>query len=220
MFIGHFGVALAAKRLAPKTSLGTLIFAADFLDLLWPILLLLGVEHVRIAPGIMRMATLEFIDYPISHSLIMALLWSILVGACYYAVRRHGRGAWVVGAAVFSHWILDFVVHRPDLPLWLHGETRFGLGLWNSAAGTVLAEVLCFGAGLWIYTRVTRPVDNIGVYAFWSLMGFILLGWISSIFAGAPPNTTGVAWGTMLLWLLVPWAWWADQHRQLVKTPY
>jgi hypothetical protein len=73
---------------------------------------------------------------------------------------------------------------------------------------------------LWIYTRVTRPLDNIGVYGFWSLMVFILLAWIGSIFAGAPPNTTSVAWGAMLLWLLVPWAWWAEQHRQLVKTAY
>ncbi len=220
MFIGHFGVALAAKRLAPKTSLGTLIFAADFLDLLWPVLLLLGAEHVRIAPQIMRMATLDFVDYPISHSLIMALLWSVLIGACYYARRRYAPGAWVVGAAVFSHWVLDFVVHRPDLPLWLHGDIRMGLGLWNSATGTVLAEVFCFGVGLWIYTNLTQPVDKTGVYAFWSLMLFMLLGWISSIFAGAPPNTTSIAWGAMLLWLLIPWAWWADQHRQLLKSPY
>ena len=121
---------------------------------------------------------------------------------------------------MFSHWVLDFVVHRPDLPLWLHGDIRMGLGLWNSATGTVLAEVFCFGVGLWIYTNLTQPVDKTGVYAFWSLMLFMLLGWISSIFAGAPPNTTSIAWGAMLLWLLIPWAWWADQHRQLLKSPY
>jgi hypothetical protein len=148
----------------------------------------------------------------------MALLWSVFVGCTYYAILRYGRGAWVVGAVVFSHWVLDFVVHRPDLPLWLRGETRMGLGLWNSAAGTVLAEVFCFGAGLWIYTRFSAPVDNIGRYGFWSLMGFVLLGWISSIFAGAPPSIKAIAWGAMLLWLLVPWAGWADRHRQVV-TP-
>jgi hypothetical protein len=178
MFIGHFGVAMAAKRLAPKTSLGILIFAANFLDLLWPILLLLGIEHVRIAPGITRMTPLDFTDYPISHSLIMVLLWAVFVGCAYYTVRRYGRGAWVVGCAVFSHWGLDFIVHRPDLPLWLRGDTRMGLGLWNSPIGTVVAETLCFGLGLCL------------------------------------------AWGAMLLWLLVPWAWWVDRHREIAAIPH
>lgn len=220
MFIGHFGAAMAAKRWAPKTSLGTLIFAADFLDLLWPILLLLDVEHVRIVPGITRMSPLEFTDYPISHSMIMAILWAILVGCAYYSIRRYARGALVVGFAVFSHWILDFIVHRPDLPLWLQGETRMGLGLWNSVTGTVVAEILGFCAGLWIYGHFTRPLDKVGMYAFWSLVGFMLLGWISSIFAGAPPNTAVIGWGAMSLWLLVPWAWWADRHRERARGPH
>jgi len=214
MFIGHFGAAMAAKRLAPKTSLGTLVFAADFLDLLWPILLLLNVEHVHAAPGITRMSPLDFTDYPISHSMIMALVWSLLVGGAYGAIRRYGRGAVIVGLAVFSHWVLDLIVHRPDLPLWLRGGTRVGLGLWNSVIGTLAVEVLCFGGGLWIYARLSRPVDKIGTYAFWSFVGFVLLGWIISIFAGAPPSTAGIGWGALSLWLLVPWAGWGDHHRE------
>jgi membrane-bound metal-dependent hydrolase YbcI (DUF457 family) len=135
MFIGHFGVALAGKRAAPKTSLGTLILAAQFLDLLWPVFLLLGIEHVEIAPGITRVSAMNFTDYPISHSLLMALVWSALVGGVYYGLRRDRRAAWVVAALVLSHWVLDFIVHRPDLPLWPGGQARAGLGLWNSWPG-------------------------------------------------------------------------------------
>ena len=128
MFIGHFGVALAAKKVAPKTSLGTLILGAQFADLLWPILLLAGVEQVEIVPGITRVSPFDFTDYPISHSLLMLLVWSVVVGGIYYALRRYRRGALVIAAAVISHWILDFIVHSPDLPLRPGGELRLGLG--------------------------------------------------------------------------------------------
>lgn len=116
MFIGHFAVAMGAKSVAPRVSLGTLIIAAQFLDLLWPALLLAGIESVRIVPGIMEATSLEFVNYPISHSLLAVLGWALLVGGLYWTVRRHARGAWVLGAAVVSHWILDLIVHQPDLP--------------------------------------------------------------------------------------------------------
>src|SRR6202007_32751 len=100
MFIGHFGVALAAKKLTPRTSLGSLFFAAQFLDLLWPILLLAGLEHVRIVAGITRMSPFDFYDYPITHSLLTAAFWSVVVGSGYYLLRRNGRAAWIMGLAV------------------------------------------------------------------------------------------------------------------------
>src|SRR6476646_10437956 len=135
MFIAHFGVALAAKKAAPKTSLGTLILAAQFLDFLWPAFLLLGIEHVRIVPGATTVSPLEFTDYPISHSLLMATVWAVLFGGVYYGLRRNARSALVVGTAVISHWVLDFIVHRPDLQLYPGSEVRVGLGLWNSLPG-------------------------------------------------------------------------------------
>ena len=135
MFIGHFGVALAAKRVAPKTSLGTLILAAQFLDFLWAFFLLRGIEHVRIAPGFTRVSPLDFTDYPISHSLLMATVWALLFGGTYYALRRNARSALVLGAALLSHWVLDFIVHRPDLQLYPGSKVHVGLGLWNSVGG-------------------------------------------------------------------------------------
>ena len=117
MFLGHYGVAFAAKRAAPRTSLGTLAFATQFLDELWPILLLMGLEQVRIVPGLMAANSLDFVSYPISHSLVAAIGWAILIGLVYFVIRRYGRGAWVVAALVASHWLLDAPMHRPDLPL-------------------------------------------------------------------------------------------------------
>lgn len=220
MFIGHFGVALAAKKAAPRTSLGTLILAAQFLDLLWPIFLLVGIEHVEIPSGITAVSPLDFTDYPISHSLLMAIVWSVLVGGIYYAIRRYPRGAWIVAAAVLSHWVLDFIVHRADLPLWPRGP-QVGLGLWNSWPASITLEVLFFGAGLWMYLSSTRAKDkdndkdNVGRYSFWSLIALLFLAWVSTLFAGAPPSVTALAWGGMTMWLTVPWAYWADSHCQL-----
>ena len=213
MFIGHFGVALAAKKAAPRTSLGTLILAAQFIDLLWPIFLLLGLEHVRIAPGITKVSPFDFYDYPISHSLLMVMVWSVVLGGLYYAFRRYPRGVWIIALAVLSHWVLDFIVHRPDLPLW-PGGPRVGLGLWNSWAGSISVELLIFGAGLWAYLDFTRARDSVGGYAFWALMALLFFGWVSTLFAGAPPSVTAMAWGAMTMWLTVPWAWWADAHRE------
>ena len=218
MFIGHFGVAFAAKKVAPETSLGTLILAAQFLDFLWPFFLLLGIEHVRIAPGITRVSPLDFTDYPISHSLLMAIVWALVLGAMYYALRRNMRSAWVVGAAVLSHWVLDFIVHRPDLQLYPGGSARVGLGLWNSWMATIAAEVFCFGAGLWIYLSCTRARDNAGRYGFWALAAFLFFGWLSTLFAGAPPGVTALAWGGMAMWLVAPWGWWADSHRAIAHS--
>jgi hypothetical protein len=217
MFIGHFGVGLAAKRLAPRASLGSLFFAAQFLDLLWPILLLLGLEHVRIVPGITQMSPFDFYDYPISHSLVTAGGWSVLVGVGYYALRRSTRAACTMGVLVLSHWVLDFLVHRPDLPLW-PGGPKVGLGLWNFWVLETSLEVLIFVIGCWIYVSVTRARDNAGRYGFWALIMFLFVGWIASLVAGAPPHARSMVWGGLSMWILVPWAWWADPHREQIAA--
>jgi hypothetical protein len=216
MFIGHFGVALAGKKLAPRTSLGTLFFAAQFLDLLWPVLLLAGLEHVRIAPGITRMQPFDFYDYPISHSLLTSIVWGVLVALAYFGLRRDARGAWVLGILVLSHWVLDVVVHRPDLPLW-PGGPKVGLGLWNSWLAGVGLEVLTFGVGIWLYLRTTKARDAVGRYAFWALMALLFSGWAASLRA-VPPDVKSVAIGSLFMWILVLWGWWIDRHRQVSTT--
>jgi hypothetical protein len=151
MFLGHYGLAFAAKRAAPRTSLGALTFAAQFLDELWPVLLLMGVEHVKIVPGLMAASPLEFTDYPISHSLLMAIIWGAGIGGIYFLLKRYGNGAWVMGLLVVSHWFLDLPMHRPDLPIYPGSAARVGFGLWNSVAATYVIEMGLYALGIAIY---------------------------------------------------------------------
>jgi membrane-bound metal-dependent hydrolase YbcI (DUF457 family) len=217
MFLGHHAAALAAKRIAPRTSLGTLIAAATLIDLIWPILLLLGVEHVRIAPGNTRLTPLDFYDYPITHSLAAVLIWSVLFGGAYWLVRRDRRGGFVVAAAVLSHWVLDWVTHRPDLPLW-PGGPKAGLGMWQSVPLTVLVESALFIGGVAAYVRTTRARDRIGSIGFWSLIAFLGVIYVANVTSPPPPSWQIVAWGALAAWIFVPWAALADRHRDRHRT--
>lgn len=215
MFLGHYGVAFAARRASPRTSLGTLTFAAQFLDELWPILLLMGLEQVRIVPGLMAASSLDFVSYPISHSLVTAVGWAILIGLVYFAIRRDGRGAWVVAAAVSSHWLLDVPVHRPDLPLWPGSRVLVGAGIWNSVWLTAVLELGILAVGLVIYLRYTRSTDCIGRWGLGALVLLLVLIWVGGIFGPPPPNEHALAVTTLGIWLFVPWSYWVDRHREL-----
>jgi LexA-binding, inner membrane-associated putative hydrolase len=215
MFLGHYAVALAAKRVAPRTSIGTLIFAAQWLDELWPILLLAGVEHVRIVPGLMAANPLDFVSYPISHSLLMAVVWGAVIGGIYGAVRRYVTGAWVVGLAVVSHWVLDVVMHRPDLPLWPGSATRLGAGLWNSIAASTVVELLLLAIGLVIYLRATRARDWIGNWSLAAMVGLLFVIYIGGFFGPPPKNERSLALTALTLWVFVPWGYWIDRHRDV-----
>jgi len=214
MFIGHFGVGFGAKAAAPKTSLGTLFLASQFIDLLWPCLLLLGAERVRIAPGITRVTPLDFEYYPISHSLLAVTGWALLFALVYRVVSRYPRGAVVVGLLVMSHWFLDLIVHRPDLPLSPGSNVRVGLGLWSSLAGTVVVELFVFAVGVVIYLRRTRAVDRVGKWSLWLLLGFLLVIYIGNLFGPPPPSVSALAWVGQSQWLLIIWGYWIDRHRR------
>jgi hypothetical protein len=212
MFIGHFGVGFGAKRLAPRASLGTLFLAAQFVDLLWPTLLLLGVERVAIVPGITRVTPLDFEHYPISHSLLLVVGWGLLFALVYGAIRRYRRGAVICGAAVISHWILDLIVHRPDLPLY-PGGPLVGLGLWNSLPATIVVEGGIFGAGVWLYLRGTAARDRVGSLGLWGLVAFLVLIYAGNLLGPPPTAVAPIAWVGQAQWLLVAWAYWIDRHR-------
>ena len=213
MFIGHFGAAFAAQRLAPAAGLGVLFLAAQFVDLLWPTLLLMGVERVAIVPGITRVTPLDFEHYPVSHSLVAVAGWGLLLGAAYYALFRKARAAVIVGALVLSHWVLDLVVHRPDLPLVPGGVERLGLGLWNSLPATLAVELALLGVGCWLYTRATRPADSAGRWGFVGLVAFLLVIQAANVLGPPPPSVAAIAWVGHAQWLLVLWAFWIDRHR-------
>ena len=213
MFLGHHAAAFAAKRLAPRTSLGTLVAAATLLDLIWPILLLLGLEHVRVDPGNTRVVPLDFFDYPITHSLATVILWSLGFAIVYWLLRRDARGSVIVALAVVSHWVLDFITHRPDLPLW-PGGPKVGLELWRSLPLTAVVEYGLFAAGIAMYVRTTKARDRTGTIALWVLVVFVALVYVANVLGPPPPSPRLVAIGALAAWLFVPWAAWIDRHRE------
>ena len=214
MFLGHFGIGFGAKRAAPAVSLGTLFAACQLADLLWPTLVLVGIERLEIRPGITVVTPLDFVSYPYSHSLIALSVWGILFGTLYALINRSRVAtAIALAAVVVSHWLLDVLAHRPDMPVTISGPTRLGLGLWNSVPGTIIAELTLFSAGVVLYARQTKPRDRIGSVAFASLVGFLLVIFFLNIFGPPPPSASAVAWSAEAMWLLVIWGYWVDQHR-------
>jgi hypothetical protein len=217
LFLGHFGVAFAAKKASPKTSLGTLVFAAQFADLLWPLLLLAGIEKVTIVPGLMPASPFDFASYPISHSLVAQLGWGALLSLIYFAIKRDGKSALLVGALIPTHWILDFIAHRPDMPVY-PGGAKFGLGMWQSIPLTISVEYILFAAGITLYLGATRSKDATGKWAFWSLVSLLGVLYPASMFGPPPPSVQALALSALAIWLTVPWAAWADGHRQSAEV--
>ena len=213
MFIGHFAVGFGAKKFAPRTSMALLLSAPLFLDLLWPILLLLGWEQAQIEPGNTKFTPLNLTYYPWSHSLLMSIVWAMVFALVYHLIAHYWPGTLAIWVGVVSHWVLDWVSHRPDMPLY-PGGPRFGLGLWNSIPGTVLTEIGMLAVGVWLYARSTRARDRVGKYAFVGYVALLLVLYIGDRFSGPPPSIADVAWtGILATVILIPWAWWFDHHR-------
>ena len=186
--------------------------ATGFLDLLWPVLLFLGVEHVRVSPDANAFLRLDLYDYPWSHSLATTLLWAALFAAAILLRARDLRAALVVGFVVLSHWMLDFLSHRADMPLW-PGGPRVGLGLWNSVGGTVVVEGLFFAVGVWLYFTATRARDTFGRVGAAAFVAFCVLIYALNVTGPPPPNASVMPLFGILGWLFPLAAWWVDRHR-------
>jgi hypothetical protein len=234
MFIGHFALGFAAKRAAPRVSLAVLGAATQIADLLWPVFLAVGIEQVRIDPGNTAVTPLDFVSYPYSHSLLLLVVWGILFAALMvrlkpdamhstaprpYVASAFRRTFVLMVALVVSHWFLDWITHRPDMPLY-PGGPKFGLGLWNSVAATVAIETAMYVAGLWIYIRSTRARDGIGRWGFWALAAFLPVVYVANIL-GPPPPTVSALWMSAAAGgaILVVWLWWVDRHRDGILPP-
>lgn len=217
MFVGHFALGFAAKKIAPKTSLGTLLLSVGFVDVLFPFFLLLGWEHVRIVPGITRVMPFDLYDMPYTHSLLMGVAWAAVFGGVYYGLRRYARGAWVVAAGVLSHWVLDFLSHRPDMPLGLAADSpKYGLGLWNSLAGTLIVESALWVSGVAIYVQATRAKDAVGKWSLIAFVGAFSLMYVANVFGPPPPSAEAFGWSGFVILALFAWPYWIDRHRVAV----
>jgi hypothetical protein len=216
MFLSHFAIGLASKRAAPAVSLGTLFLACQLADIIWPTLVLMGIEHVEIAPGITAVTPLDFVSYPYSHSLVSLMVWAALAAVVYRLIR--GRSAAtisivVIASVVLSHWVLDVASHRPDVPVFPGGGPKLGLELWRSVPVTMVVELAMMAAGVFIYTRVTQARDRVGAIALWSLVALLTVLYLASVFGPPPPSASAVAWSAEGIWLFVLWGYWIDRHR-------
>jgi membrane-bound metal-dependent hydrolase YbcI (DUF457 family) len=212
VFLGHFALAFAAKKVAPRPSLGTMVLAAQLADGLWPIFLLANLEKVEIAPGATAVTPLLFVSYPYTHSLVALAIWGVLLAGAYFALRHDRAGALWIMALVVSHWLLDLIAHRPDMPIWPNGP-RFGLGLWYSRPATLAVEFGLFAIGVWIYVRSTRARDRFGHILLWTFVAALVVIYVMAVFGPAPPNVRALAFSGLLGWLFVGWGYWIDRHR-------
>lgn len=215
MFIGHFALGFAAKRWAPRVSLAVLFGAAQLADLLWPVFLAIGIEQVRIDPGNTASTPLDFVSYPYSHSLAALLFWGALLGWIWRRTRPSPRVCVMIAALVVSHWLLDFLTHRPDMPFY-PGGPKVGLGLWNYVMLEKTIEIIMFAAGIAIYVRATSARDRVGRWGLVALAAFLFVGFLAS---GEPPPSVTALWIAALVLgvMIVMWASWVDRHRRAVE---
>ncbi len=220
MFVGHLALGFAAKRVTPRVSLAVLLTASQVADVLWPLFLALGLEQVRIDPGNTAFTPLDFVSYPWSHSLVMLIVWGVAFGAIYrMATGRNGRIFIVLAALVVSHWLLDWITHAPDMPIYPGGAT-YGLGMWNSVALTMIVEGIMFAAGLWIYLRITRARDAIGRWGFAALIALLVVVYAANAMSSPPPSVNAIIVGASIgAAIMTAWSWWADRHREVILTP-
>lgn len=216
MLIGHYGVAFGARGALDERrgpSLGTWFLAVQWLDLVWPILVIVGIEHLRITPSRDPFLNLTFTYYPWTHSLVAAVAWGVLFAAAYWWRTRDASSAAWLAMAVVSHWFLDLVVHVPDLPIYPGSAVKVGFGLWHSVAGTVALEGTLFVLAVAWYGARTQAIDSVGRWALWALVIVLAIIYAASLVGPPPPSTTAVGATALLLWLFVPWAYWIDRHR-------
>jgi membrane-bound metal-dependent hydrolase YbcI (DUF457 family) len=217
MFVGHFAVALVGKRIEPRIPLGTLVAAAFALDLIWPLFLLAGIERVRIDPGNTAFTPLAFEHYPWSHSLFMAALWARVATVAVRQTAAPPRAGLLVGAIVLSHWLLDLLTHRADLPVLPNDQVLFGFGLWRSIPATIFVEGTFLATALYLYIGSSRATSLVGRWGLGGMVALMVAIWISGPFVPPPPSATAVAIGAMGIWLFVWAARGVDRSRDWVR---
>ena len=219
MFVGHYGIGLALKKVEPRLSLGLLIFGAIMLDILFGLFLLSGIEHAKIVPGATVVSPFEFYDYPYSHSALGAFMWATAGYLAYWLWPKgdrtqRKRPAFIFAIAIFSHFILDVISHTPDMTISGNNSPVLGLSLWNSLAATMIVEFGILFIGIYLYRSATYSVSSTGKYGFALMILILLVLYIGNIFGPPPPDMKAVAVTMTAGQLaLVALAFWVDRNR-------
>jgi hypothetical protein len=220
MFAGHYGVSFVLKKVEPTLPLWILLLAAQLPDVLWAVFVLLGIEHYRIVPGITASFPLDLYYMPYTHSLVAAVAWSAVVFTlCRWVIPvsglRNNRCAFFLALAVFSHWALDLVVHRPDLPLY-DNAYKVGFELWNYPLTALALESALFFGAMWVYLRSTTATSFAGRYGM-IFFGLVILILHCLLFWGPLPSSPAdgaVRLGSLYL-ILSAGAFWLERKRQV-----
>ena len=214
MFIGHFGAGFAGKKFSKSASLGTYFMAAQWIDLIWPILILLGIERVEIQPSASAVTPLNFTYYPFTHSLVGVIVWATLFGLVYYFIKKNLQVSILLGLLVISHWFLDLLVHIPDLPIYPGESIKVGLGLWNNFMATVILESLIFTLGVYLYYKTTKAKNKIGTYSLIGLIVFLVAMYLANLFGPPPDSVEAIGIVGNAQWLIILWGYWIDKNRE------
>ncbi len=223
MFVGHYGPALAAKPASQPIPLWLLFVAVQFMDIVWSVFVFLGVEKLRIVPGFTAMNPLDLYFMPYTHGLLGSLvLAALLGGASEYFIPQKGRTFLIVGACVFSHWLLDLVVHVPDLPL-IGDRMKVGFGLWRWRDVSLAAEFVALFAGLFVFLGNAPAAGRSSSIRLWALVGWLVIAQLFGTF-GPQPATPQIAAAMALggYTVLALFAWQVDRARSragLAKVP-
>jgi membrane-bound metal-dependent hydrolase YbcI (DUF457 family) len=224
MFVGHYGVAFAARRVSPRLSLALLFLAVQFLDVLFAVFVLLEIEKLRIVHGFTAYNPYELYWMPYSHSLAGALVWSALTGWVFWVASRRlppkerRLASVVLAGAVFSHFVLDLPMHTPDLPLWPGaGAPKIGLGLWNHRFAAIAAELVVLAAGGWIYLRGSRARSSLARIGTLAFATFLVVLTVATPFQPDPSSPRAFAAMALAAYLaLAGVAGLVDRGRSLV----
>ena len=223
MFVGHYSVSFALKKTDRNISLGMLFLAVQFVDILWAIFVLLGIEKVRITPGFTESNSLDLYYIPYTHSLPAAILWSLLLAGIFYFYHSANkesafRISAAMGLAVFSHFVIDLLVHKQDLPM-IGNSFKIGFGLWDYRWYAFITETGILFAGFWLYLQATTGTGFSGKYGMWIYIAFLQMVNIINFFFNPPPTNSNIAAISALAsyFALAAIAFWLDKKRNYLE---
>lgn len=215
MFIGHFAIGLGAKKFVPQVNLGLLFIFCQLLDLIWPVLVLAGIESVHVDHTATVVTPFMFDHYPYSHSLLATVIYGLVLGVTAGYFFKSKKVGLVTMLVTSSHWILDFITHRPDMPILFEGE-KVGLGLWNHLGLTVAIEVSMFVAGVLLFIKVGSLISKKQKLWFYGLCAFLLVSYAANIWGPKLPQDTPpsmIAGPALSMWILVIWGYLVDRRK-------